>query len=149
MISYNSYTNTVIQLKGATMIEQEIRNVTKRFAEAYNRGDVSAAVEFYTTDAKFLNPNTEIISGKKAIIEFFEAGRALGLRRINFKSEEIGYDGNLAYERGVINMDIAPEGGQAMIDKGKYLVVMKRLVNGSWKVAVDIWNSDLPQPVPK
>jgi ketosteroid isomerase-like protein len=46
-------------------------------------------------------------------------------------------------------MDIAPEGGQTMSDKGKYLVVMKLQSNGSWKVAVDIWNSDLPQPVPK
>jgi len=131
------------------MIEQDIRDVTKRFAEAYNRGDVAAAVEFYTKDAKFLHPNTEIISGRQAIREFFETGRALGLREINFTSVEIGYDRNLAYERGVINMDIAPEGGQAMIDRGKYLVVMKRQVDGSWKVAVDIWNSDLPQPVPK
>ena len=131
------------------MIEQEIRGVTKRFAEAYNRGNVAAAVEFYTKDAKFLHPNMEIVSGKQAIKEFLETGRALGLRRMNFKSVEIAYDGNLAYERGVINMDFEPEGGQAMIDKGKYLVVMKRQADGSWKVAVDIWNSDLPQPVPK
>ena len=131
------------------MIEGEIRNVTKKFAEAYNRGDISAAVEFYTTDAKFLHPNADIIKGKEAIKEFFQAGRALGLLRIHFTSEEIGYDGSLAYERGVINMDIEPEGGQAMIDRGKYLVIMKRLVDGTWKVAVDIWNSDLPQPIPK
>jgi len=131
------------------MARQEIGEVTKRFAEAYNRGDIAAAVEFYTRDAKFLHPNTEIISGKKAIKEFFEAGKALGLRKISFKGVETGYDGNLAYERGIINMDIAPEGGQAMKDKGKYLVVMKRQADGSWKVAVDIWNSDLPQPIPK
>jgi uncharacterized protein (TIGR02246 family) len=131
------------------MARQEIGNITKRFAEAYNRGDIAAAVEFYTEDAKFLHPNTEIISGKQAIKEFFETGRAFGLRRISFKGLEAGLDGNLAYERGVINMDIAPEGGQAMKDKGKYLVVMKRQTDGSWKVAVDIWNSDLPQPVPK
>jgi uncharacterized protein (TIGR02246 family) len=131
------------------MAKQEIGNVTKRFAEAYNRGDIAAAVEFYTGDAKFLHPNTEIISGKKAIREFFETGRAFGLRRISFKGVEASYDGNLAYERGVINMDIAPEGGQAMTDRGKYLVVMKRQADGAWKVAVDIWNSDLPQPVPK
>ena len=131
------------------MAKQEIGDVTKRFAEAYNRGDIAAAVEFYTKDAKFLHPNTEIISGKQAIREFFETGRAFGLRRISFKGVETGCDGNLAYERGIINMDIAPEGGQAMTDKGKYLVVMKRQADGSWKVAVDIWNSDLPQPVPK
>jgi len=131
------------------MIEQDIKEVTKRFAEAYNRGDMAAAVEFYTEDVKFLHPNTEIVSGKKAIKEFFEAGRALGLRRINFESLEIGFEKNLAYERGVIKMKIEPEGGQAMIERGKYLVIMKRQVDGLWKVAVDIWNSDLPQPVPK
>lgn len=81
------------------MAKQEIRDVTKRFAEAYNRGDMAAAVEFYTKDAKFLSPNMEIVSGKQAIKELFETGRALGLRRMNFKSVEIAYDGNLAYER--------------------------------------------------
>jgi len=131
------------------MIEQEIRDVTRRFEEAYNRGDIAAAIGFYTDDAKFLHPNTEIVSGKQAIKEFFEAGKALGLLRIKFESLEVRYDKNLAYERGVIHMDIEPEGGQAMIDKGKYLVVLRRQVDGFWKVAVDIWNSDLPQPVPK
>lgn len=131
------------------MIEQDIKDVTMRFGEAFNRGDVATAVEFYTDDAKFLHPNTEIVSGKQAIKEFFETGRAFGLRRINFESIEVGYDGDLAYERGVINMDLEPEGGQAMVDRGKYLVVMKRQADGSWKVAVDIWNSDLPQPIPK
>ena len=131
------------------MIEQEIRDVTRRFEEAYNRGDIAAAVGFYTEDAKFLHPNTEIVSGKQAIKEFFEAGKALGLLRIKFESLEVRYDKNLAYERGVIHMDIEPEGGQAMIDKGKYLVVLRRQVDGFWKVAVDIWNSDLTQPIPK
>ena len=30
------------------MVAQDIRDVTKRFAEAFNRGDLDAAVEFYT-----------------------------------------------------------------------------------------------------
>ena len=128
------------------MVEQEIKDTTRRFVEAYNRGDIAAAAEFYTEDAKFLQPNMELVSGKQAIKEFFETGKALGLRRLNLESVEVGYDGNLAYERGVIDVSIEPEGGQAMTDRGKYLVVMKRQPDGSWKVAVDIWNSDLPQP---
>ena len=131
------------------MARQEIGDVTKRYAEAFNRGDVAAAVEFYTEDATFLHPNAEIITGKQAIKEFFETGRAFGLSKISFNGVEAGYDGNLAYERGIVIMDIEPEGGQAMTDTGKYLVVMKRQADGPWKVAVDIWNSDLPQPVPK
>jgi len=131
------------------MAGQEIGDVNKRYAEAFNRGDLAAAVEFYTEDATFLHPNAEIISGKRAIKEFFETGRAFGLRKISFKGVEAGYDGNLAYERGIVIMDIEPEGGQALTDTGKYLVVMKRQADGAWKVAVDIWNSDLSQPVPK
>jgi uncharacterized protein (TIGR02246 family) len=132
------------------MVAQDIRDVTRRFAEAFNRGDLDAAVEFYTDDATFLHPNVEIVSGKQAIKEFFEAGRAfLGLKTLDFKILESDYDGNLAYERGIIQIYMEPEGGQPLVDKGKYLVVMKRGADGLWKVAVDIWNSDLPQPVPK
>jgi len=130
-------------------IEQEIEDVTTQFGAAFNRGDIAGAVEFYTDDAKFLHPGAEIVSGKQAIKEFFETGRALGLWKINFETIEIGYDGNLAYERGVNTIEMDAGDGQLMIDKGKYLVVMKRGADGSWKVAVDIWNSDLPQPVPK
>jgi ketosteroid isomerase-like protein len=46
-------------------------------------------------------------------------------------------------------MELAPEGGQPMVDKGKYVVVMKRQSDGLWKVAIDIWNSDLQEPMQK
>ncbi len=132
------------------MVAQDIRDVTKKFGEAFNRGDLDAAVEIYTEDATFLHPNVEIVSGKQAIKEFFDAGRAfLGLKRLNFEILESDYDGNLAYERGIIQIDMEPEGGQPIVDKGKYVVIMKRQADGSWKVAVDIWNSDLPQLIPK
>jgi ketosteroid isomerase-like protein len=125
-------------------------NVTRGFAEAFNRGDLEAAAEFYSDDATFLHPNADIVSGKQAIKEFFEAGRAfLGLKKLHFDILDSDYDGTLAYERGVIQMEMAPEGGPALMDKGKYVVVMKGQPDGSWKVVIDIWNSDLQQPVPK
>jgi ketosteroid isomerase-like protein len=31
-------------------------------------------------------------------------------------------------------------------DRGKYLEIWKRQADGSWKVALDIFNSDLPLP---
>ena len=132
------------------MVAQDIRDVTRKFAEAFNRGDLDAAVEFYTDDATFLHPNVDIVSGKQAIKAFFEAGRAfLGLKTLNFEILESDHDGNLAYERGIIQIDMELEGKQPLIDKGKYVVVMKRQTDGSWKVVADIWNSDLPQPIEK
>ena len=128
------------------MVEQAIRDTTKRYVEAYNQGDAAAATDFYTEDAKLLPPNMEMVSGKQAIQEFWKTAMEMGIRKINLETVEVGYDGNLAYERGVSTVNIEPKGGQATTVRGKYLVAMKRQPDGSWKVAVDIWNSDLPQP---
>ena len=127
------------------MVEQRLREGTKRFSEAYNRGDAAAAADHYTEDAKLLPSNREMVSGKQAIQEFWEMAMAAGVRRVDLEAVEVGFDGNLGYVRGVSTVTIQPEGGQEMINKGKYLVILKRQADDSWKVAVDIWNSDSPE----
>ena len=37
-------------------------------------------------------------------------------------------------------------GGEPTEDSGKWLGILKRQPNGSWKVHRDIWNSDKPFP---
>ena len=126
------------------MVEQTIRDGTKRYVEAYNRGDVAAVADFYTEDAKVLPNNMEMVSGKQAIQQLWKTAMEMGVRKMNLETAEVGYDGNLAYERGVSIVTIEPKGEQARTEKGKYLIVLKRQADGSWKVAVDIWNNDLP-----
>ncbi len=126
------------------MVEPAMSEGAKRFVEAYNRGDLAALVDIYTEDAKILPPNQEMVSGKRAIQEFWKTAMNMGVRRINLEPAEVDYDGNVGYERGVSTVTIQPEGGREMTQRGKYLVALKRQADGSWKVAVDIWNSDLP-----
>ena len=128
------------------MIEQVIEDNTKKYVEAFNRGDAAATADFYTEDAKLLPPDMEMVSGKQAIQAFWESAREMGVRSLNLETVEVGFDGDLAYERGVSTANIQPEGAQARTVRGKYLTALKRQTVGSWKVAVDIWNSDLPQP---
>ena len=126
------------------MVEQELRDGTRMFLEAYHRGDTAAVADFYTEDAKVLPANMEMVSGKQAIQEFWKNAMDMGVRMINLETAEMGYDGNLAYERGVSTVTIQPEGGPERTERGKYLVVLTRQADGSWKLAVDIWNSDSP-----
>ncbi|MFQ5962049.1 MAG: YybH family protein, partial [Candidatus Methylomirabilales bacterium] len=58
----------------------------------------------------------------------------------------VGAKDDLAYEMGAYTLTIQPEGGQAQTDTGKYVVVWTRQADGSWKLAVDIWNSNAPPP---
>lgn len=126
------------------MVEQTIRDGTKGYVEAYNRGDAAATADFYTEDAKVLPANMEMVSGKQAIQEFWKTAMEMGVKKMNLETAEVGYDGNLAYERGVSIVNIEPKGEQARTERGKYLIVLKRQPDGSWKVALDIWNSDSP-----
>jgi len=45
-------------------------------------------------------------------------------------------------------MSITPQTGQPTTDKGKYVVILKRGSNGQWRLAHDIFNSDMPPPAP-
>ena len=126
------------------MVEQELKDGTKRFVEAFNRGDAAACADFYTDDAKILPPNMEMVNGKQAIKAFWESAKAMGVRSMNLETVEVGIDGDLAYERGISTVTIQPEGAQASTRRGKYIVILKRQTDGEWKLAVDIWNTDLP-----
>ena len=126
------------------MEEQEIRNGSQKLAEVYNRGDAAAVADFYTDDAKILPPNSEMVSGKQAIEAFWKATLEMGMRKLTIETAEVGYDGNLGYDRGIVTISTKPEAGQPVTVRSKYLVLLKRQADGSWKIAVDIWNTDSP-----
>ena len=138
------YKNKYTRKDGATMVEQDLREGSKKFTEAYNQGDAAATADHYTEDAKLLPPNREMVSGKRAIQEFWKGAMDAGVQRIELETAEVGYDGDVGYVRGISNVTIRMEDGKEVTDKGKYLVILKRQSDGSWKVAFDIWNSDSP-----
>jgi len=123
------------------MDDAAIRHLTKTFVEAYNRKDAAAAAQVYADDAKVLPPNMPIVSGKEAIQAFWKMAMGMGVR-LNLEAVDLVVDGSTAYERGVATMTTQVGTAQEKISKGKYVTVMRRQANGSWKLILDIWNSD-------
>jgi uncharacterized protein (TIGR02246 family) len=111
-------------------IELEIHN----FGAAAARKDYVGVAGFFTEDAKLLPPDVPIVSGRKAIEEFWRA--ALGLSDVIFKTIELEVAGDIAYEIG--ETDVKLSSGQA---KTKSLVVWLRCPDGRWRLHRDIWNS--------
>ena len=107
-------------------IELEIRN----FGAAAARKDYLGVAGFFTEDAKVLPPAAPIVSGRKAIEEFWRA--ALERSDFTFKTTELEVAGDTAYEIGETDT------GQA---KAKYLVVWLRCPDGRWRLHRDIWNN--------
>ena len=111
-------------------IELEIRN----YGATAARKDYSGLAAFFTEDAKVLPAGAPIVSGRKAIEEFWRA--ALEHIDVTFKTTELEVAGDIAYEIG--ETDVKLSSGQA---KTKYLVVWRRCPDGRWRLHRDIWNS--------
>ena len=66
----------------------------------------------------------------------------MGVREVDLRTQDVESSGDLAYEIGSATLKIQPEGGSPTTDTVKYVVVWKRRAEGSWQLAVDIWNSN-------
>lgn len=108
---------------------------------------VAYTEHYYAPDAIVLPPNAEAVRGRKEIISFFESFPPI--TDMQFDIVEVGGAGDIAYVYGKYSMTMTPEGEEPVQGIGKYIEVWKRQPDGSWKVALDIFNSDLPLSEPE
>ena len=124
-----------------------IKASTEAFIQAVRSEDVAARAALYTEDAVLMPPNQPMVQGLAAIQTWMEEFPAP--TEFNLKAVEIDGRGDLAFVRGTYSMTIAPEGTLEPIqDTGKYVEIRRKQPDGSWLIAVDIFNSDLP-PAPQ
>jgi uncharacterized protein (TIGR02246 family) len=132
------------------MVQQAIRSkIAERDAEygaAASRGDIAAVAELYTDDAILLPPNAEMVRGKQGVKQFFdELKKTRGVPQVTLRTIELEELGDTANEVGELTLRIQPPGGEPVTDVGKYVVIWKR-EGDTWKLAVDIWNTNSPMP---
>ena len=108
--------------------------------------DWGAYVEsFYAPTAMVLPPNAPPVEGRNAIEQFLASFPPI----TRFEGKQIDVDGagNLAYVRGEYTLEMAPPGAEnSVTDHGKYIEIWRKREDGSWQVALDIFNSNLPVP---
>jgi uncharacterized protein (TIGR02246 family) len=114
---------------------QAIESAVTRYVSASNRGDAEALTALYAEDAVLLPPDHEPIEGREAIGEFWSQGTDSGLEVTTLRLE---VEGNLGYLVGRYHLP-ATEGEPE--DSGKYVMCLKRQMDGSWKLTADMWNS--------
>jgi ketosteroid isomerase-like protein len=100
---------------------------------------------YYADDARLLPPNHATVTGREAI-----SGRLRSTGTIQeFKLTILALEGrnDLAYVHGAYQMTVTPPGAAEPVgDEGKYVEIWRKQPNGSWKVVLDIFNSDLAAP---
>ena len=122
-----------------------IKASIEAYVQGVNSEDWTTVSALYTEDAVLMPPNQPIVQGREAILTWMEAFPTL--TEFSLIDVEIDGCGDLAFVSGTLSMMIAPEGVPEPIqDTGKFIEIRRKQVDGSWLIAVDIFNSDLPLP---
>ena len=128
-----------------TEARRQIEAAAMEIWRAVARGDSAAILADYADDALILGSGAPMLQGKPAIAAFLQGlfgGNTL--RDVKGHVTDIMISGDLAVETGTYAMTIIPKNGNAVADKGKYIHVWKKSVDGSWKVVRYVPNSDIP-----
>ena len=126
--------------------EAALKKIDEEWSKAAGSKDVDKTVSYYAPDATLLPPNAATTSGKESIRkiwkDIFAAPGFSGGWTAN--KVEVANSGEIGYASGTWDFKWKDAKGKPAGDHGKFVEVWKKQSDGSWKCAVDIWNSDLP-----
>lgn len=112
--------------------------------------DNSATLALWANDGVDLLPGMDPLMGKQAIREWLD-GIASGDKGVkvmqcdvDWKQIEIACD--VAYEWGINTQTVAiPDQPEAVRNKGKITLILRRQTDGEWKLVLESWNGS-PSP---
>ncbi len=125
--------------------EGGIRAADSAFVAAANEGNVDGLVAVYADDAVLLPPNLPPQKGKAAIRAFWAGFLNVYTVRFEIGSDTIEGRGDLAYNVGHYRFTAVPKakGAPGVADEGKFVELLKKQSDGSWKYVVDMYSSNL------
>ncbi len=112
-----------------------------QFSAAYMRGDAAAMTRLYTADAVIFPERSEWITGHEAIKRYWTLPPGRRVTRHVLSPARIVVDGQHAYDYGTFEIAGERDGVAWGPSRGKYVVVWRR-EGGSWRMQMDIWNSN-------
>ncbi len=129
--------------------EAAIRDADIAWSRAFEMRDLEAIVSYYADDVIVLPPNMPAVVGKQAARELNRSQLAMPGLSGKWQPEqvEVARSGDIGYSWGKYVLTTTGPSGSPANDRGKYVAIWRKQADGSWKVAVEALNSDLP-PAP-
>jgi uncharacterized protein (TIGR02246 family) len=127
--------------------EAAIRAVDQAWAKAATASDAAGIAALYTKDAVLLPPGEPAVHGD---VEKYVTGMTTAVSGpFELKPTTVEGRGDLAYSVGEYTATLTPRkpGAKPMpTETGKYMEILKKQPDGSWKMIYDMWS---PNAAPK
>jgi ketosteroid isomerase-like protein len=118
----------------------EIRRLEQEFVATELSGDVDAVLAIRTDDVVWMAPGIPTAEGQAAVRRLLQGNPAHAVA-FTVTPARTEVHGDLAYNRGTWSGRFVA-GNDTSQDHGKYVQIWRR-VNGEWRIAVDMFHSDL------
>jgi uncharacterized protein (TIGR02246 family) len=123
--------------------------VRDTYVEAHNAGDIDRLMSLWAEDAVFMPMDEPTIFGREAIRRHIETILDQVPARVALSLEETRVLGDWAFDRGIETVTMATEAsGREVTLRVKYICILQRQRDGSWKFARYIYNLDESPPEP-
>ena len=132
--------------QAATKSVDAVRNADQEWMRVFAAKNVDKSVAALDENGAVLSSNAPIANGREAVAKLFTGFFALPNLKISWHVDraEVAKSGELGYTSGAYEMTFSDPSGKTIPDKGKYVTVWKKQKDDSWKVLLDIFNTDLP-----
>lgn len=128
----------------AEAVTATVNEIWSQYSSSLNSGDNDAWLSLWTDDGIQMPPNSPPVIGKEQIRARNQAALDQFTVDIEITNEEVRVAGDWAYARGTYTATLTPkQGGEALFIDGKYMTILERQPDGSWKIHRDIFNSNV------
>ncbi|MBN2172791.1 MAG: nuclear transport factor 2 family protein [Bacteroidales bacterium] len=134
------------QVGNADKLKAKIVKMNDKMVKAIQEDDHETLSAMYTEDVYSLPSYSPMVMGKEKMIEIAMKDKEAGFKMMKMKFDVVDVipAGNYAIEIG--NYDVTmkiPMMDEPMDDKGKYVTVWEIMKDGSMKIKVETWNTDM------
>ena len=131
--------------------ERTLRAVDAEWAAAAQARDFDKVLSYYSATAVELPPNAPARTTQEAIHNAWQAMVRTPGATLNWRPTkvEVAEARDMGYITGVYEYTETDAAGKRVGDRGKYLAVLRKQDDGSWKCVAVSWNSDLPASAPR
>jgi len=122
-----------------------IKEQIKQYAVTCNAGDFDCWISLWTDNGIQMPPDTPARIGKDQIRAAMKPIFDNFILKMAITNKEAKVSGDLGFLRGTYILSMAPKGGgQTIKVDGKYLTILERQADGSWRITHDCFNSNVP-----
>lgn len=140
------FTASLLNAQDTAELKKKMQMMSDKFAKAMVSGDIGDMWDYYTEDIISMPSYEPMLRGIEACKESYKKMKKSGMKMTKFALTvtDAMQSGNLAVEIGTYTLTM--EGGGMPMpwdDHGKYMNIWEVQDNGSMKLKVETWNTDV------